>query len=329
MRASRGGLAVALVVVLLSGCGGGEGGEAAGSSRPAEPQDLRVTLEGYFGPANVALAMAQQEGYFADAGLFVDVAKPLSPVRPIPYVVTGTADLGISHLPEVALARQRGAPIVAVGSLVSRPTAAMIWLRRSGIDGLADLAGRTIAIPGLSYQEDFLASALNRAGLSLADVDVERVGYGLLPALVSGRADAVLGTGNLEGAWLESRGLEPVLVPARTLGIPRYDELVIVARRDFAESHSPAIEEFMSALSRGAAAAGANPGSAREAIEQSVAPAPQTGGRELEAEIAATLPLLSAGGRIDSERAEALTEWMHGEGMLGRALPAFELLGGE
>lgn len=319
----------AAIALLLAGCGSGDDGPvtAKQTERPPETRELSMTLEGGIGPTNVGLLMTERQGNFADAGLYVAAAKPLSPVRSVPYVVTGNNDIGIAHLPEVALARRKGAQVIAIGSLVQQPTTAMIWLKRSGIGGLADLEGRTIAIPGLRFQEEFLESILRRAGLSLDDVEVKRVGYDLLPALTSGRADAIFGgSWNLEGVWLEERGLDPVVLPASRLGIPPYDELVVIARPDFAQRHPRLVRDFMSALSRGNAAAKADPEEAFEAIERSIAPPPETGGKELRGEIEATLPLLSASGHMDPARTEGLTEWMREEGMLEQALPASELL---
>lgn len=319
-----------LVAAFLLGCGGGGDGESGAlSTLPPQPRELGVTLEGEISPANVALLIAQS-GYFTDAGLSVSAASPLSPVRPVPYVVTGNNDIGISHLPEVALARQRGAQVVAVGSLVQRPTTSMIWLGGSHIGGLADLEGRTIAIPGLRFQEEFLGAVLKLAGLSLDDVEVEKVGYNLLRRLIDGRADAIFGgSWNLEGTWLETRGLDPVVLPVSRLGIPQYDELVVIARPDFAKRHPGLVRAFMSAVSRGNRAAEEDPEAALGAIEQSISPPPETGGKELRAEIGATVPLLSTSGRMDPARVQALTRWMHEEGMLERALPAPELFTNE
>jgi putative hydroxymethylpyrimidine transport system substrate-binding protein len=315
-------------VLLLAGCGGGDRSSTASQPPPTlSPRELSMTLDGDIGPSNLVVLVADDEGYFREAGLTVLAASPLHPVRSVPYVVTGNNDIGIAHLPEVALARQRGSSVIAIGSVAEQPTTAIIWLKKSGIAGVADLKGRTVAIPGLHFQEEFLASVLKRAGLSLDDVEVERVGYNLLPALTSGRADAIFGgSWNIEGAWLESRGLDPVVLPVDRLGIPGYDELVVIARPDFADRHPDMVREFLVALSRGDAAAQADPKAAFDAIEESIAPPRETGGRELRRELDATLPLLSASGRIDSARVEALTDWMLGEGMLERRMPASELV---
>ncbi len=60
----------------------------------------------------------------------------------------------------MALGKDHGAPVVAVGSLISEPTAALIWLKESGIQTIADLKNKTIAVPGIPYQEEMLESIL-------------------------------------------------------------------------------------------------------------------------------------------------------------------------
>ena len=68
--------------------------------------------------------------------------------------------------------------------------------------------------------------------LSETDVNVVDVQQGLLPAVISGRADAMLGGFlNVEGVDLRLRGLHPRVVPVDRLGVPTYDELVDLTRR--------------------------------------------------------------------------------------------------
>ncbi|HWJ42072.1 MAG TPA: ABC transporter substrate-binding protein [Solirubrobacterales bacterium] len=293
----RGLLAVAVAVLLLAGCGGRTGADTGAEfHRPLKIRELAMTLDGYYGPQNVAVLMAANEGYFNDLGLYVSANTPLSPVRPIPYVVTGIDDIGISHQPEVELTRREGAPIATLGPLVEGPTAAMIWLEKSKVGGIAGLEGKTIGIPGLAFQGRLLGRILARAGLTLGDVEVEKLGYDLVPALVAGRVDAIFGgSANLEGVELEARGMEPVITPVESLGVPSYDELVVIARDDLVEEEPDLVRDFMSALYRGSAAAVEDPRAALEAIEASTNPNPDIGRRALRAELDATLPLLAQG----------------------------------
>lgn len=291
---------------------------------------MRVTLDGLDRPETAGILMAEELGYFAAANLEVTTFRPATPSRPVRYVVDGTDDIGISHQPQVVLAKEKGVPIVALGSLISQPTMAMIWLQKSKIQDIADLKGRTIGIPGLSFQELFLRSFLARGGLTLDDVEVKRVWYEAVPRLVEGRVDAIFGVdANAEGTRLEKRGLHPVVTPVTSVGFPSYDELVVIARSDRLADDPRPYRAFMSAVSRGTAAAIEHPAEMVDVLERSVNSNPERSRQETEAEVKATLPLLSGVEAVDSDQARELMDWMREEGMIRRTWPPSELFDNE
>ena len=172
-----------------------------------------------------------------------------------------------------------------------------ISLPEAGISRPADLAGKTVATAGIPYQAAYLDAILNRAGVDPGDVDQVDVGLNLLPAVLSGRADAMLGGFlNIEGVDLAARGKHPRVVPVDRLGIPTYDELVLVADSDRIADDPEPIRLFIAALERGTEAAVRDPAAATQAIlaaDNGLDP------RLTRSEIARTLPLLlpEQGGR--------------------------------
>jgi putative hydroxymethylpyrimidine transport system substrate-binding protein len=340
MRLLWGALAVVVAAVLLAGCGEEDDATAdkrlecprqisaeMRGKRPQKPRDAWISLNRPMGPESVGILMAQERDYFADVGLNVTVTSAAGADGPLRYVWEEIIDFGLASQPEVVAAKEEGAPVLAVSSLIPQPTAAMIWLEDSEIDGVADLEGKTIAISGVPIQKDLLRYVLEGVGLTLDDVKVQRVGYELVPALAGGRADAVFaGSGNLEGAALEARGLKPVITPVRSLGIPDYEELVVVARADRAAKDPLLIRDFISAVARGNAAAVEDPEGAARLIERSIEADPAAGRRATEAGVEATLPLLAETGCMDPDQASDLVDWMHEEGLIRRAPPTPALL---
>ena len=136
---------------------------------------------------------------------------------------------------------------------------------------------------------------LRDARISEDEVEQVSVGLGLEQAVLSGKADAMLGGfRNIEGVSLEERGENPRVVPVDELGIPTYDELVLVASSEQVEEDPEAIRLFIAALERGTEDAVADPEAATDAILKA--------GDGLDpkltaAEIEATLPLLLPGGK--------------------------------
>ena len=255
--------------------------------------------------------MAQKLGYFEDAGLDVSIHTPSDPAAPIKQVAAGRTDLAISYEPEVLLAHEQGLDVIAVGAVVDRPLTSLIWLEKSGIGGVAGLRGKTIATAGIPYQDAYLETILARAKLTPSDVKTVNVGYGLLPALVGGRAQAMLGGfRNVEGVDLRLRGKDPVVTPVDQLGVPTYDELVLVANRERLEEDPEAIRLFLGALARGTAAAAKNRTATANALLEAN---PDLDPRLTNAELVETLPLLSERGYMDPAKWKAFIAWMRGK----------------
>lgn len=324
LRLAAPALAVLLLALALAACGAkSEGGGG-------ERQSLSLTLDFYPNPDHAGIYMAQKLGYFEEAGLDVAINAPSDPSAPIKQVAAGQSDLGISYEPEVALAHDKGLDVVAVAALVNRPLTSLIWLKKSGIKGVGDLKGKTIANAGIPYQDAFLKTILARVHLTPEDVKSVNVGFGLLPALVGGSAQAMLGGySNVEGIDLRERGKDPVVTPVDKLGVPTYDELVLIANRKKLEEDPEEIRLFLAALERGTKAAVENPDAATKAItEANHALEPKL----TAAEVKATLPLLGARtkgqpyGYMDPKQWEAFAGWMRDNELIGSLPQASELL---
>jgi len=312
-------LALALLgaSLMLAACG-----EKSEDIRGSE-QPLTITLDFYPNPDHAGLYLAQKRGYFADAGLDVTIRTPSDPAAPIREVAAGQTDLAISYEPEVLLAQDKGLDVRATAAIVDRPLTSLIWLGDSGINGISDLRGKTVATAGIPYQAAYLKTILARANVPEGDVQSIGVGLGLLPAIIGHKSAAILGGfRNVEGVDLRLRGQAPVVMPVDQLGVPTYDELVLVASGQRLADDPEAIRLFIAALARGTSAATAEPDAALGALlEANPSLDPTTARAELEA----TLPLLAQDkGRpfeMDPAKWRRFIAWMRDNGLIG-SLPA-------
>jgi putative hydroxymethylpyrimidine transport system substrate-binding protein len=93
------------------------------------------------------------------------------------------------------------------------------------------------------------------------------VGFNLVPAMLSRKVDATLGAfWNVEGVQLRRAGRRPSIVRMEQVGVPTYDELVLVARKDTLADHGDDVRAFVQALARGYEAARADPQAATDAL---------------------------------------------------------------
>ena len=326
---ARAGVALAVALGALAlGAGCGEKSEPSAG----EVERFDLALDFYVNPDHAGIYTALDRGYFEAEGLDVRPQVPSDPSAPIKQVAAGRVDLAISYEPEVLLARDQGLDVVAVGALVQEPLTSLISLGEAGIEDVADLEGETIATAGIPYQDAFLDAILEREGMRRDDVEVVDVGLGLLPAVLSGRAAAMLGGfRNIEGVDLELRGKDPRVVPVDELGIPTYDELVLVASRERLDSDPGAIADFLAALERGTRLASRDPELATDAV---LADGEGLDPRLTAAETEATLPLLlPPGGEdfgyMDPAEWEDFIGFMADEGQVENRFAADEVLTNE
>ncbi len=322
-------IAIALLcAAALAGCG-----EKSEPGEPGEPQPFTLALDFYVNPDHAGIYTAIERGYFEQAGLEVEPQVPSDPSAPIRQVAAGRADLAISYEPEVLLARDQDLPVVAVAALVPRPLTSLISLPEAGIADPGDLAGKTVATAGIPYQADFLDVILSEEGLDLDDIEQVDVGLGLLPAVLSGEADAMLGGFlNIEGVDLAERGRDPRVVPVDRLGIPTYDELVLVANSERVAEDPESIRLFIAALERGTRAAVEDPQAATAAVlEAGDGLDPKLTGAEIER----TLPLLlpekdsQPFGYMDADEWERFTGLFADRGLIATRFEAADLLTNE
>jgi putative hydroxymethylpyrimidine transport system substrate-binding protein len=322
-------LTIALAVLAISFAAGcGEKSETASG----EPEQLDLALDFFINPDHAGIYTAEQAGFFEDAGLDVRPRVPSDPSAPIRLVAAGQVDLAISYEPEVMLARDQGLDVVAVGALVQEPLTSLISLPEGKIGGPADLAGKTVVTAGIPYQKAYLETILQRNGVEPSEVEQVDVGLNLLQPVLSGRADAMFGGfRNIEGVQLELEGRNPSVVPVNELGIPTYDELVLVASGSRLEEDPEAIRLFLAALERGTEAAASDPQGATDALLEASS---ELDPKLTLAEVRETLPLFEpprgqAFGYMDPAEWERFAGFLADRGQIDTRFGAEELLSNE
>jgi putative hydroxymethylpyrimidine transport system substrate-binding protein len=229
-------------------------GEKTESTGPAKRESVRLMLDFFPNADHAGLYAAQGTGAFDRAGLDVSIQTPSDPSAPLKLLAAGRVDLAISYEPELLLARDRGQKLVAVGALVQKPLTSVISIGRRAISNPTQLAGKTVGTAGIPYQSAYLKAILASAHVDAKRVKEVNVGFNLVPAMLSGKVDATLGAyWNYEAIQLQQEHKRPKVIRMETVGVPTYDELVIVARQSDldAKSGGAKIRRFMRALAQG------------------------------------------------------------------------------
>ena len=194
---------------------------------------MTVLLDWFVNPDHGPLIVAQENGYFADVGLEVDIVAPADPSAPPKLVAAGQADIAISYQPQLHLQIAEGLPLVRVGTLVATPLNCLLALEDGPVKTLADLKGRKVGYSVAGVEEALLTGMLARYDVKFSDIELINVNFSLSPALMSGQVDAVIGAfRNFELNQMDIEGVAGRCFYLEEEGIPSYDELIYVANPD-------------------------------------------------------------------------------------------------
>ena len=206
----------------------------AGTIAPAAATDkITLLLDWFINPDHGPIIIAEEKGYFKDAGLDVEVIAPADPADPPKLVAAGRAELAISYQPQLHLQVAEGLPLVRVGTLVATPLNCLLVLEDGPVKSIADLRGGKVGFSVAGVEEALLTTILERNGVGLNEIDLVNVNWSLSPSLMSGQVDAVIGAfRNFELNQMDIEGVKGRCFYLEEEGLPAYDELIYIANRD-------------------------------------------------------------------------------------------------
>jgi putative hydroxymethylpyrimidine transport system substrate-binding protein len=278
------GLLVAAALA-VAGCGGDDG--------PA-----RATLLLDFTPnaAHAGIYLATQRGYDRKQGVRLTVRVPGSSTDALKLLESGRTDFAVLDIHDLGLARERGADVVGVMSLVGRPLAAV--LAAPGIERPRDLVGRRAGVSGLPSDVAVLDSVVRGDGGDPRKVHQVTIGFQAVKALLAGRVAAATAFWDVEGVELKARrpGFREFRVD--DFGAPHYPELVLCTTRRTLTQRRPIVESVVTALMHGYLDAKRDRRAAVAAMMQAV---PGLDRAALTAQMRAVAPAFSIGELLRSE----------------------------
>ena len=197
--------------------------------------------------SSLYLYVAEQQGFFARENIAVEMVQiPGGTGNMVAALDRGDVDVTQTATPYLIQAARNGSSAVAIAGTTANPIYSLI--AKAAIKDFADLKGKLI---GLSLPVDTISISMRKLlalkGLGDADYRVkELVGSPLRAAcLKSGECDAVP-LGQPDDLIAVKDGYRRLGLSSEAVASFQFE--VIAARRDFAETHAPALIGFVSAL---------------------------------------------------------------------------------
>lgn len=249
-------IAVLLCTFLIAGlaaCGKKDVSDSSSPKANGKPlTELNVLLDWYPNAVHSFLFAAEEQGYFKEAGLKVNLQTPADPNDALKLVAAGKADLAVSYQLQVAVSRSQNIPIVSVASIVRHPLNQLFILADSGIKTPKDLEGKKVGYPSIPLDQEKVNTMVKKDGGDPGKVKFIDIGFDLIPAMTTKKVDAIIGGFiNHEKLLLEKDGVKLVAFDPAKYGVPDYYELVLAASDDGYKNKKDAIRKFWEAAAKG------------------------------------------------------------------------------
>ncbi len=157
----------------------------------ADTHTIKLQLGWLAGNGILGELAADQNGYFAEEGLALDVVAGGPNVDGVASVASGRAEIGsISSSPSLMLARSQGLPVKCIAAGYQQHPFTYFSLEKNPVREPKDLIGKTVATNGTA--RILLQALLAANGIPEDQVEVLVMGADMSP-LLTGQADVVTG----------------------------------------------------------------------------------------------------------------------------------------
>lgn len=247
-----------MMVITLAGCGNTSGNTNQGTGGK---EKITFVLDWTPNTNHTGVYIAQELGYFEEAGLDVEIVQPPEGGA-LPLVAAGHAQFGVTFQEELGAALTSDSPLelVAVGTILQHNTSGIISLKENNITSPKDMENKVYATWDAPVEKAIIRQVITKDGGNYdaikmipstvtdvisalqTDIDMIWVYYGW-----DGIATEVKG---LETNYFAFKDIDPVL---------DFYTPVIAASPSYLEENQSTAKAFMEAVTKGYEYAIANP----------------------------------------------------------------------
>jgi ABC-type nitrate/sulfonate/bicarbonate transport system substrate-binding protein len=218
--------------------------------------EITLGLEWFLNPDHVPFVVADERGYYEEAGLELDVWEPPEHYDTLEMLAEGELDFAITEPIHLVPERSEGVPVTGIAKFLHTQGGIQYPAER-GWESPADLEpGVRLNYPGAPGPggRKMVAYMAREAGGDLTAEDITPVDRGFYhtDALIEDDADiAFLAFHNFEIVESRHRGFEADLWELADYGVPDFNQLILTAADRKVETDPDQIRRFVDATRRG------------------------------------------------------------------------------
>lgn len=309
--------AVAASVIAFTACDGA-------NNKNKELKEITFVLDWTPNTNHTGLYVAQDQGYYEEAGLKVNIIQPPEDGATT-MVASGKAQFCVDFQDYLApvFTSEEEIPVVGVATIIQHNTSAIISLKEDGIESPKDLEGKNYATWDLPVEKAMMQNIMEADGGDYSKLN-------LIPEYIDNEAAAL--QQDIDAIWIyyawagiacEQQGLETNYIFFKDIK-PEFDfySPIIVANSDWLKENPDTAKAFLAATAKGYEYAIKNPDAAADILckqvpelDKDLVKASQEWlANQYEAEV-------PEWGYIDQARWDAFYSWLYENG-LSEEIPA-------
>lgn len=202
---------------------------------------------------HTGIYVALDKGWYAEAGVDLQVVTPGSDTNVLALVTAGRAQFGVSFQEYMTSARTEGLPIVSVAAIVQHNTSGFASIGR-GIESAADFEGRRFGGWGLPIEQAILEAMMARDGADAKKLTFVGIPDSMdLVTVLSRDIDLAWIYYGWQGIEAELRGvdLDVVMMEDYFDAVPDYYTPILVTSEELIEKDPDLVRAVVGATARG------------------------------------------------------------------------------
>ena len=221
---------------------------------------------------HTGIYVAQEKGYFKEAGLDVLVIQPPDNGA-TDLVASGGAEFGIDFQDTLAAAFSSDSPlpVTAVAAILQHNTSGLISLKKKGIDSQGKLEGHSYATWDSPIEQAVLKNVVEKDGGDFSRVKLISTYVEDIVAALHADIESVWIYYGWDGVKCDMEGLSTNFLPFADMN-PTFDYYspVIIGNNDYMKKNPDTTKAFLSAVKKGYEYAAGNPSDAADILLKAV-----------------------------------------------------------
>ena len=246
--------------------------DASAEKSTKNSQKITMVLDWTPNTNHTGIYVAQEKGYFKEAGLDVSVIQPPDDGA-TDLVASGGAEFGIDFQDTLAAAFSSDSPlpVTAVAAILQHNTSGLISLKKKGIDSPGKLEGHSYATWDSPIEQAVLKNVVEKDGGDFSRVKLISTYVEDIVAALHADIESVWIYYGWDGVKCDMEGLSTNFLPFADMN-PTFDYYspVIIGNNDYMKKNPDTTKAFLSAVKKGYEYAAGNPSDAADILLKAV-----------------------------------------------------------